>query len=281
MDVEEGGDGVAEGGLALPLVVGVEALALAGLDVFDDGGHGGFAVLLDDGVEDALMVLVDALEGGAVVAAAMDGEDADEEAGVVDDLLDAGVLSHAHKESVEAEVAGDEALHAGLVEVGVAGGVELSLEGEDLVDEVLEAVLIGGAHGEAGDLGDGVDLQGLAELVELDDVFAGELGDDHTTTRTLVEEALGGELVHGLTDGGAAAAELFGEEKLGDAAAGGEGSLGDELLDVEVGLFADGEVACAVVLPGSAAHSPSILGLEFWHGCRPLSGLAFRVDSQD
>jgi 4-hydroxy-tetrahydrodipicolinate synthase len=188
------------------------------------------------------------------MAAPMEGKNPDKQASFADNLLDARILCQAHQEGVEPKVTSEKSLHLLAVQLRITRTLELRFELGNLIDQVLESIFIRWAQGKAGNFANGINFKRFAQVIELDDVIALQLRHQHPSTRTLLQETFGGELIHGLANRRTAAAELLSQGKLRNATARDQFSVSNQLLDVQIRLFADRKIAHPMVNFWSPAH---------------------------
>src|SRR5581483_4031844 len=182
--------------------------------MFGECSHRGARILISHSIQNSLMVLLNALQLRRVVPSALHREDANQQTSVINDFKYSRIPREAEQQRVKAKIAPEKALHLFCIELRRVRLQDFVPQVSNLVDHELQPVQIRRAQRELRHLADAVDLQRLAQFIQLDDVVALDLRDYHPAIRSRAKQSLSGELIHCLTDGRAAAPELFRQAQL-------------------------------------------------------------------
>lgn len=216
------------------MVVFVQTFPLARLDVRRHRLHGCIAVLSRHGVQNLLVILMNALELLRIVPAPANGKYANEQPRVVQDLLNSRVPGHAHQQCMEPEIAFDKPSILLLIKLGQLSLVQFLLEHQELIQHVLQPVPVGRPQRKTGHAAHRVHFQRFAKLIKLDNILAFELGNHHAAVPVLLQQAFGIKLFHRLADRGTTATQFFSEYQLAHSRTGPQNALGHQFLDVPV-----------------------------------------------
>lgn len=200
------------------------------------------------------MLAVDLRERSAVMALAVYGKDPDQQPGFVHHFQHACVRGDPEQESMEPQIAGDEAMHLLGVQLVPAGFAQFISQCEDLIRKSFEPLQVLRGIRPGSYLADCIHLKGFSQFVQVNNVLPPELNHYRAPIRRLLQQSFRNQLAQRFTDGCTAASELVRQRDLRHRTARRQFAASDLLLDEQVGSLTNGPLCAALTSWSGALH---------------------------
>lgn len=211
-------------------------------NVFAQQLHGFSPLTFRHGVENPPMEVIHLGNQREGVVLAREGKHAQKKTGGIEDFQHPLIAGGLEQKRVKMEIRSDESFQIVAFQSGCPGFFQVGDDSAQFLDEAIERFEHSGAEALPGDFADGVNFEGLAQFVEIDDVLPGGFRDDGATAG-LLQHAFGDELAEGFADGCAADAELGSERDFGERSACRESAVADFRQDVLAGQSESAAIA--------------------------------------